>query len=481
MGGISNYYHGETAELVDCWWQPLGTRLGDDLALQVELADNPHRSVARDYGSDIGIDPGVAPGDKLVYLRLDDTCGIWVRDSASYGTALTDAIARVLDNRRWMQRWKEARTVDEILKIAQELNEASGSIMRIGPGEPPFTPPSAPLHVFLSYSSANTLLARQLYDDLSRDAQVKVWFDLAQPAGAAPTHDEEVAAWLQRSVRDTRAFALLLTKEALRSDWVSREIEFATQMREARADFRILVVKAEDVPVPEVASAVGTIIDCDGIWWSGGVSEELFAAVYGRQSRKAWIAAEQGAVLAREGVVLRYGDLATEAGIVERFDWGISLHEGSDFRRRNVQWSLAYRRAGGEIGKVSGAGEREPADLGMRPGDRIAFMTLHRHCGSSFQDGRPLWMRSGDLKLTPDEVLDRYYEALEINRQFSPIDTRVTFGRPDTWKRVVSNLEVQSCDGEWHHYPDVLWAMLRKGVAAEELAEQILLRTQRSP
>ena len=60
--------------------------------------------MARDYASDIGVDPDAVPGDKLVYLRLDDTCGIWVRDSTRYGTALKAAINRVLDNRRWMKR-----------------------------------------------------------------------------------------------------------------------------------------------------------------------------------------------------------------------------------------------------------------------------------------------------------------------------------------------------------------------------------------
>lgn len=314
---------------------------------------------------------------------------------------------------------------------------------------------------------------------MSCEAHVKVWFDLAQPTGTAPTHAEEVARWLDRSVQDSRAFVLLLTKEAIASGWVRREIGFAKRMCDSHEGFRILVVKTDKVPVPKSIKAVSTIIDCDGIWWSRGISEELFGAVYSRQDRRVWITAGQPDTPAREGLVLRHGDLASEAGTVERFEWSSSAFEGSDFRRKDVKWTLAYRRVKGEISYVSGGGEREPADLEMHPGDRIAFINLHRRWGSDFRDGCPLWMRSSELTLTPDEVLDRYYQALEINYLFSASDTRQTPDeQPDTWRRVIAVIEVQSGDGEWRSDADVVWAMLRNGVTADRIAEQVYRRTR---
>src|SRR3712207_1786746 len=97
MGGITNYYHGETATVSDIFW-----RVGDPLTYTLQLERNPHRTEAHDYGTDIGIDPGIKVGDDVIYLRLDDTCGIWVDGSVGSADELASSIFRVERNRRLM-------------------------------------------------------------------------------------------------------------------------------------------------------------------------------------------------------------------------------------------------------------------------------------------------------------------------------------------------------------------------------------------
>lgn len=104
MGGIINYFHGESGTVSDCWWE-----LADEApAFAVAIEGDPHRAIARDYGSDIGIDPQIVPGDRVIYLRLEDTTGIWVRSADQSAADLSDAVARVLENRRWIEQWRSA-------------------------------------------------------------------------------------------------------------------------------------------------------------------------------------------------------------------------------------------------------------------------------------------------------------------------------------------------------------------------------------
>jgi TIR domain len=474
MGGIINYYHGEDGIVSDRWWQVLG----DLLSFQIELSGDPHRIWARDYNTDIGIDPTIRRGDRVVYLRLDDTSGIWVRESDQRGSELSDAISRVMENRRWMERWaKHSQDVDEISKIAQGLFDETNEPLRIVVGEPTNDGPATPVSFFLSYSSRNSLLARQIYEDLSNDAKATVWFDLAQPKGTAPAHDEAIAKWLEESIYDCQGFTLLLTKSALESDWVSREIEFAMDKRDCHKDFHILILRTEDVVVPKVAQSVGKVIDCDRIWWSRGISEELFAAIYGRQGRRAWLGEQRG-TLVIEGNTLGYRHLATDSGTVVSFDWTTSPCFDSDFRRKDLSWCLEYTPHGGGTSRVVGGGENKPADLDMRPGDRIAFINLRRRWGCSIEGTLPLWMRGDNLTVTPDVVLDRYYEALEINDEFVPTKIQMKRMGRDAWGRTLAPVAFQSGDGQWRNYTDLLRTMLREKVDSAELARRFLAGSQ---
>ena len=125
MSGIVSYYHGEKGDVVDRWWQPFDeNRL---LAFNIEIAGDPHRVWARDYNADIGIDPILQRGDAAVYLRLDDTSGIWARESDQQGTKLNEAIQRVRQNRNWMERWEQhSNDTPAILALVEELNREMG-------------------------------------------------------------------------------------------------------------------------------------------------------------------------------------------------------------------------------------------------------------------------------------------------------------------------------------------------------------------
>lgn len=408
MSGIIDYFHGERAVVTDKWWQLVDT----DLVLRIELANDPHRAWAQDYAGDIGIDPNVTAGDEVVYVRLDDTTGIWLRERDQHGSDLSDAISRVMSNREWMKRWHaRSHDPDKAMEVAQAFFAATQEPIRIVIGQPTSERPATQVSFFLSYSSRNTLLARQIYGDLRTDAGVEVWFDLAQSADAGRNRDELISNWLRDSVYACKGFLLLLTKAALDSDWVAREIDFALHKRRSDDDFHLLVLKADDCPVPSSVTSTCRVVDCDGIWWSRGINEELFAAIYGRPGRRAWLEAEP-AHSSIAGDVLTYDDLATDAGTVVRFSWSFNETRSPHASGNDVSWSLEYERRPGEVRQVTGHGKEQPVDLDMQSGDRVGFIKVRRRKGSDFRFGLPLWMRSNQLNVTTDSVLDRYYGVL---------------------------------------------------------------------
>ncbi|MFO7589135.1 MAG: toll/interleukin-1 receptor domain-containing protein [Gemmatimonadota bacterium] len=392
MSGISQYFHGEEGLVTELAWMPAG----DQLVLRMGLAGDPHRTVAIDYGSDIGIDPLLRPGGRAIYLRANAWSGIWTAGAHRYHPETDAAMARALETRSRMEEY--GGLVGEgganLRRWLQTLATDTGLPLRpLQPGDRVSDTPLDAAGVFLSYSSQNALLAQWLYRQLRSEGNVGVWFDQGHP-GEHPGHEEGIAAWLRASVQECQILALLLTGPALDSPWVRREIEYAEEKAEREPGFHFVVLKLEDVPLPALR-ARSRVVDCAGMN-EGEILENTYAAVYRRESHREWMA-EQGrrGWPGHEEPSVGYGHLASAGGTARALRWRRSAGE--------VGWELEYESAGATK-TVRGTGPGEAVDPGIRPGDRIGFFQFALHT--------PLWMRSDQLSLTPQEVMADYLRAL---------------------------------------------------------------------
>jgi hypothetical protein len=433
MSGIINYFHGESGTVADrCW-----SVSGQSLALQIQLIGDPHRQRAWDYGGDIGIDPDIVPGNSVVYLRLEDTTGIWVRSAVQSAAELHEAIDRVLENRRYIAKWQSAKSAEDYGRVAREIYEASGDPLRVISteageaslavlsagwailtlGEGFSERPAAFAGFFLSHAAEDSLLARRVFEDMTSDANAAVWFDLSRPVEEVPKDDATIAAWLRKSIHAVNGFVVLWTEHAADSEWVKRELFWARELRRRRADFHVILLRLRDVDVPKELHTDCLVIDCNDIWWSNGLNEELYAVIFRRPPRREWFAKLPPGAPASKGTTIGYDDFASDSGTAVRFDWGATYEFPSGSLRNDVQWKLEYRRRDGRHVQVAGGGANQTADLGIKPGDRIGFFKVRWRHGSHFLHGPDLWMRSGDFAITSDSVLDEYFgKRAELQR-----------------------------------------------------------------
>src|SRR5215210_4870684 len=110
MGGIINYYHGESGLVVDRQF----VLNEEQRALILRLQGDPHREFAFAYGGDVYIDPLLRKGDTAVFIRTEQYGGLWVREQDSLYPEL--------------QR-RSAWTMEEFLSI---LSTASVSVLSTG-------------------------------------------------------------------------------------------------------------------------------------------------------------------------------------------------------------------------------------------------------------------------------------------------------------------------------------------------------------
>lgn len=97
MGGIINYYHGESGVIVDRQYVATEQQKVHVLSLQ----GNPHREFAYDYeGGDVHMDPLLGPGDKVFFVRTDFSGGIWVGEGDRLYPRLQQAINRATNEIR---------------------------------------------------------------------------------------------------------------------------------------------------------------------------------------------------------------------------------------------------------------------------------------------------------------------------------------------------------------------------------------------
>jgi len=393
MSGISEYYHGEEGEVVDRSW--IADR--DSLLYSLTLRGDPHRRSAYDYGSDIGIDSALAPGDRAVYLRENAWTGIWVAGENRLSPGFEAAFERVMAHRRFMDEYREqaegGRRVraDWLEVLAAETGVAA---RRREPGEQILERSETPISVFLSYSSRNELLARSLFENLQSEARAEVWFAPAR-AGEAPglQEEREIEDWLERAVNSCRVFVLLLTRASASSRWVEREIAWAAARARGTADLHLVLLRAEEVPVPEATGAAApVVIDCGGLS-TGEILEELYSGVYDRQGRRAWMAEQRrrGWSGTEGSRVAGYDHLRSDGGVARNLQW--SRGAGG------LEWRLEYDADGKSL-VARGSGEKEVVDLGIQPGDPVGLYMFAGHT--------PLWMRTGDLALSPNGVIDAY-------------------------------------------------------------------------
>src|SRR5262245_58254111 len=105
MAGIINYFHGETGTANEIYWRLTPS----DIRLVISVDGDPHRVRAFDYGGDVSFDPAILPKDHVTYLRLDQTCGMWVRTLDIERGVLHRSLRRVRKNRLMFDSMPERR------------------------------------------------------------------------------------------------------------------------------------------------------------------------------------------------------------------------------------------------------------------------------------------------------------------------------------------------------------------------------------
>lgn len=93
-------------------------------------------------------------------------------------------------------------------------------------------------HLFLSHSNADDGFVRELRDALA-DLGQPVWIDSRQLKGGDPLWGE-----IQAAIEVSAGLAVLVSPDALQSDWVARELKYALELRaeRGRAAFPVLLL-----------------------------------------------------------------------------------------------------------------------------------------------------------------------------------------------------------------------------------------------
>ena len=338
-------------------------------------------------------------GDKTFFVRTDLYGGVWVGERDQLYPELQQAIHRVVGAIEAKPNPRGLITV-RLQGVWTEQYIASNTQSRTG--NPFYERPATAVSFFLSFSSNNAMLARQIFADLRYDAKVEVWFDLDQ-AGEAPEHRRRIEAWLKAAVYRHRGFILLWTKGAKESSWVQKEITWALERASRERDFHFIVLKLDEKHVYDEISDTPYLIDCCDLWPVHGVNEGLFAAVTRRPGRLAWIEQhrQRGAVLMGEKESFGYEPFHTDSGVA------ISLQHW--MKNGELSWRLDYEKDR-KLSRVYGRGDEHAVDLGIRPGDYVASFVCRRVPLCRFWPGTNLWMRSDDLRIKPENVLVSYWE-----------------------------------------------------------------------
>jgi hypothetical protein len=402
MGGIADYFHGEQGQVSTVNW------LASDeyLAYTISLRGDPHRIMAQDYSSDIGIDPIIKPGDDVIYVRPSSTSGMWVKKGQQYTPELQAALSRVQVNRRRCLTYLDLLSWNRRLAQfwARAIAYRTGVVLKISRGDENLfdrgSLPRTDASIFLSHSGRNSLAARLLYEKLRGDGKAEVWCDLAQ-TGESQTHEQRISDWLRTALYDCQIFVVLLTRASIESEWVRKEIAWAIEKSSVDESFHLVLLNLEGVTVPRLASKMLSVIDCEGLQF-GEIEEELYAAVYQRMGRRAWVEEQhRRGWHEREPRMRGYEHLMSDGGTATALHW---IEEGDSFR-----WVLEFEVDGIEK-RVAGRGPWQVVDVDICPGESVGCIALGLW--------NPLCMRSRNLNLSYGDVIAKYQEKV---------------GAPDKW------------------------------------------------
>ncbi len=317
MGGIINYIHGECGVV-----ESLTIQSDDDGRKYrvLRMRNNPFRSDAIDYGSDIRIDPTLTPGNEVSFVRLDPRCGYWLRKSERYHPSLKHALSRYL-------------SPDEQPSVAM-LKRAD-------------TAPLVEASVFLSHVSWNKLFARFVRSDLERYGRVSVWLDEEQ--GRTRDAESNLDQWLQTAITHAKGIVILWNEPCRESDWVRKEVEWAVQ----RSDqVPVVVVNCDGAPLPADLQSISHVVNAEGMWYFHGLGEEVFPYLHRLETRTQWIGQNKrfGTHIEADPVesCMSFEDISPHEGTAESaVRW--SLREGI------VTWEFDLRdRRTNEVATVSG-------------------------------------------------------------------------------------------------------------------------------
>ncbi|MEO0967298.1 MAG: restriction endonuclease [Cyanobacteria bacterium J06639_18] len=100
MAGITNYTDGEGAQVISREW----VVDEEGLMYYLRLLNSPRNGVY-DYGSDIGIDPRIEPGDKVVYRKMSDYCGVWLAERHDTTLDRETSLQLIVENRKLMDKY----------------------------------------------------------------------------------------------------------------------------------------------------------------------------------------------------------------------------------------------------------------------------------------------------------------------------------------------------------------------------------------
>jgi hypothetical protein len=214
-----------------------------------------------------------------------------------------------------------------------------------------------PNHIFISHSSKDDNLVKQLRQSLELHGQLP-WVDSRELTGG-----DDLQVRIEESIRTASYFLVVISMDALNSEWVERELEIALDEAEQREDgYKLIPVLLPGTPM----RIFKRFFPGDPLYISveegpTGLNEvlpDIFAAL-GMQLPEDWIKAETVQVEPVEELILKLTDP--------------QIKEKDGLRRAGAMAELIYNPADGKQRNVTSRRYRFTASLGPLELDEIRW------------------------------------------------------------------------------------------------------------